>query len=157
MTEEGLLRIKGWARDGYTDKQIAKLANKSERQFSRWKNEFPSIVAALKEGRAPVDIEIEDSLAKSARGFYVTLKKPIKLKTTKKKDGMMIEEEHIEYVEEQIYYPPQTSSMIFWLKNRKPDKWKDKREQVVSTKDGMLADLISGLKEPEAESPEEES
>ena len=113
-------------------------------------------MTALKEGRAPVDIEIEDSLAKSARGFYVTLKKPIKLKTTKKKDGMMIEE-HIEYVEEQIYYPPQTSSMIFWLKNRKPDKWRDKREQVISTKDGMLADLISGLKEPEAESPEGES
>lgn len=156
MTEEGLLRIKGWARDGYTDKQIAKLTNKSERQFSRWKNEYPSIMTALKEGRAPVDIEIEDSLAKSARGFYVTLKKPIKLKTTKKKDGMMIEE-HIEYVEEQIYYPPQTSSMIFWLKNRKPDKWRDKREQVISTKDGMLADLISGLKEPEAESPEGES
>jgi hypothetical protein len=114
-------------------------------------------VTALKEGRPSVDIEVEDSLAKSAKGFYVTLKKPIKLKTTKKKDSMLIEEEHIEYVEEQIYYPPQTASMIFWLKNRKPDKWKDKREQVVSTKDGILADLISGLKEPEAESPEEES
>jgi hypothetical protein len=52
---------------------------------------------------------------------------------------------------------PDTVAAIFWLKNRKPEQWKDKREQVVSTKDGMLADLISGLKEPEAESPEKET
>jgi hypothetical protein len=113
---------------------------------------------ALKEGKAPVDIEIEDSMANLAKGHYVTVKKPIKIRTEKRlkkkdKDGKEYEtgtiiEEHVEYVEEQVYIPPNVTAQIFWLKNRKPEQWKDKREQVVNTKDGILADLISGLKEP---------
>jgi hypothetical protein len=113
---------------------------------------------ALKQGKAPVDIEIEDSMAKLAQGHYVKVKKPIKMRTEKRlkkkdKDGReyetgVIVEEHIEYVEEEIYIPPNVTAQIFWLKNRKPDQWKDKREQSISTKDGVLADLISGLKEP---------
>lgn len=139
----------------------------SERSFEDWKNRFPSLSSALKEGKAPVDIEIEDSMATLAKGHYVTVKKPMKIRTEKRlkkkdKDGReyetgVIVEEHIEYVDEQVYIPPNVTAQIFWLKNRKPEQWKDKREQVVSTKDGVLADLISGLKEPVAESFEAEA
>lgn len=145
--------IKGWARDGLTDKQIAE--NKigvNERTFSAWKARFPSISSALKEGKAPVDIEVEDALYKSATGYYITINEPVKLRTEKQKQGEgKIVEERIEYVVKQVYIPPQTTAQIFWLKNRKPEQWKDKREQVVSTKDGMLSDLISGLREPDGE------
>jgi hypothetical protein len=130
----------------------------SERSFEDWKTRFPSLSSALKQGKAPVDIEIEDSMATLAKGHYVTVKKPIKIRTEKRlkkkdKDGKEYEtgtiiEEHVEYVEEQVYIPPNVTAQIFWLKNRKPEQWNDKREQVVSTKDGRLADLISGLKEP---------
>lgn len=113
---------------------------------------FPAIYAALKEGKAPVDFEVENALLKSALGYFITVKEPIKVRTEKQKQGEgKIVEEHIEYAEKQIYIPPQTVAQIFWLKNRKPDQWKDKREQVVSTKDGVLSDLISGLREPDGE------
>src|SRR5271156_4205245 len=30
--------------------------------------------------------------------------------------------ERLEYIE---YYPPDTAAMCFWLKNRRPDRWRD--------------------------------
>lgn len=37
-----------------------------------------------------------------------------------------IETETIEYAEEEVYIPPNSVAQIFWLKNRRPDKWRDK-------------------------------
>lgn len=145
-TEDGLLRLKGWARDGLTDKDIAtKKIGVSERTFTGWKQKYDSIVAALKEGRAPVDTEIEDSMAKSARGYYVTEERPIKVKTTKKKDGMEITEEHIEVVKVQRYVEPVVVAQIFWLKNRKPDYWKDKRETTNTDAIDKLDRILDGI------------
>lgn len=145
-TEDGLLRLKGWARDGLTDKDIAeKKIGVCERTFSRWKEKNESIVSALKEGRAPVDTEIEDSMAKAARGYYVTEKKPIKVKTTKKKDGMEITEEHVEVVEVERYVEPVVIAQIFWLKNRKPDYWKDKRETTNTDAIDKLDRILDGI------------
>lgn len=128
-TEENLKRLTGWARDGLTDKMIAeKKIGISERSFSRWKDKYPSIKSALKEGKAPVDTDVENAMLKSALGHRVKVRKPIKLKTTRRKDGMEITEEHVEYVDEEIYIPPQVVAQIFWLKNRKKDYWRDKPE-----------------------------
>lgn len=38
------------------------------------------------------------------------------------------------------------TAQIYWLKNRRPDKWRDKPVNEVNA-DGNLADLIRGLKE----------
>lgn len=146
ITEDGLLRIKGWARDGLTDKDIAeKKIGISERSFTRWKSKYPAIVSALKEGHAPVDTEIEDSMVRSAKGFKVKEKKAFKVKTTKKKDGMEITEEHMEVVEVERYVDPVVIAQIFWLKNRKPDYWKDKRETTNTNAIDKLDRILDGL------------
>lgn len=150
ITDDNLKRITGWARDGLTDKMIAeKKIGISERTFCRWKNEYPSIVSALKEGKAPVDTDVENALLKSALGHTKTVRKAIKLKTTKKKDGMEITEEHVEYVEEEIYTPPQVIAQIFWLKNRKKDYWKDRPEsennEAVDRIVERMADILNGV------------
>ena len=50
-----------------------------------WKDHrFPEILEALKKGKAPVDIEVENALLKRATGYTVTIKKPIKVKTEEK-------------------------------------------------------------------------
>ena len=133
ITEEGLLQIEGWARDGLTDKQIAEeKIGVSERTFTRWKCEYSSIMSALKKGKAPVDTKVENALLESALGYYKTIREPIKVKTKKQLTGRgTIEEEHIEYVEREVYYPPNVTAMIFWLKNRRQDKWRDKQDQKV--------------------------
>lgn len=127
MTEDGLLRIEGWARDGLTDEQIAGNIGVAERTFAEWKVRFPAITTALKKGKAPADTVVENALYKSATGYYVTIKKPIKIRTKRMLAGKgTIEEEKIEFVEDQMYIPPNPTAQIFWLKNRKPNVWRDK-------------------------------
>lgn len=145
-TEDSLLRIKGWARDGLTNKQIAETKiGITERTFCDWKKKYTSISSALKEGRAPVDTEIEDCMVRSAKGFKVKEKKAFKVKTTKKKDGMEITEEHMEVVEVERFVDPVVVAQIFWLKNRKPDYWKDKRETTDTNAIDKLDKILDGL------------
>lgn len=136
LTPDGLLRVKGWARDGLIDEQIAHNMGIGIRTLTDWKKQYPAISAALKEGKAPVDIEVENALLNSALGHTVKIRKPIKLRTKKQlRDKGTIEEERIEYAEEEVYIPPQTAAQIFWLKNRRPDKWRDKPPEVVAASD----------------------
>lgn len=143
MTPDGLLRIEGWARDGLTDEQIAKNVGIAPRTFYEWAERFPQMAQALKKGKAPVDIEVENALLKRATGYTVKLKKPIKVKTTKRVTGKgEVTEERIEYVDEEQYIPPDTTAQIFWLKNRRPDKWRDKREEAPQQTNELLQSLI---------------
>lgn len=66
----------------------------------------------------------------------------MKLKTVKQKAGEgRIEEERVEYVERQIYIPPQTAAQIFYLKNRKPKDWREKREVVADISDNAFRNM----------------
>ncbi len=157
MTKDGLTRLKGWARDGLTDEQIATKIGINRATLYKWIDRFSDIGNALKQGKEPVDIEVEDSMVKLALGHYVTVKKPMKIRTEKRlkkkdKDGReyetgVIVEEHIEYVDEQVYIPPNVTAQIFWLKNRKPEQWRDKPEPPVSTEAlEKLDEVLSNIK-----------
>lgn len=148
LEKDNLILIEGWARDGLSDEQIASNMGISAQTFYRWKKKFCQICEALKKGKAPVDYEVENQLLKSALGFTITIKEPIKVKTKKQLAGKgTIEEERIEYVDKEIYVPANITAQIFWLKNRRSDKWRDK-QVIENLGNGQLADLIDGLKEP---------
>jgi hypothetical protein len=67
----------------------------------------------------------------------------VKVKTKRQlKDKGTIEEEHIEYVEEEVYIAPDTTAQIFWLKNRRPDKWRDKPHTVEIEMDDPLTVML---------------
>ena len=127
-----LLLLSGWARDGLTDEEIAKKIGITRSTLSEWKKKYTDISDTLKKGKEIVDMEVETSLYKKTQGFKVTVKKTFKCKTIeydssgKKKK----EEEKLEVGEDEIYVQPDTVAIIFWLKNRMPDKWKDKRYEV---------------------------
>lgn len=143
MTDDGLLRVEGWARDGLTDEQIARNMGVAYSTFRDWIGKFSALSASLKKGKAPVDIEVENALLKRATGYTVKLKKPIKVKTTKRITGKgEVTEERIEYADEEQYIPPDTTAQIFWLKNRRPDKWRDKREEAPQQTNELLKSLI---------------
>lgn len=111
--------------------------------FKEYLNRFPSIRAALKRGKAPVDYEVENALYKRATGYTVKLKKPIKVKTTKRITGKgEVTEERIEYADEEQYIPPDTTAQIFWLKNRRPEKWRDKRDEAPQQTNELLQSLL---------------
>ena len=152
LTKDGLLRIEGWARDGLSLSQIAHNVGVADSTFRKWRDEHEAISAAIKIGNAPVDLEVENAMLKSALGHKETVRKAIKVKTEKQKVGEgKIVEEHIEYVDEEVYIPPQVVAQIFWLKNRRPDKWKDKVEQTVITEVEDLTPLVEMLNGSENE------
>lgn len=131
LTEEGLLLLEGWARDGLTDEQIAHNMGISRKTLAEWKKKYGDIGDTLKRGKEIVDIQVENALLKKAIGIKETVKKAIKVKEVKYDEGKRVsEKEHIEYVDEEVFVPPDTTAQIFWLKNRQPDKWRDKVENV---------------------------
>ena len=121
LTEDGLLRIQGWARDGLIDEQIAHNMGVAYSTFRAWVDKFPALSASLKAGKAPVDIEVENALLKSALGFEYeeTITEIEELGNGKQK-------KQIRKVKK--YAPPNSTAQIFWLKNRRPDRWRDKQE-----------------------------
>lgn len=115
LTKDGLTLLEGWARDGLTDEQIAHNMNINTSTLYNYKKQYLEISEALKKGKEIVDYEVENSLLKKALGYTKTLKKQ---KVTNLGDI-------VDYKEE-VYISPDTTAMIFWLKNRKPDKWREK-------------------------------
>ena len=123
LEEEKLTLITGWARKGLTDEQISKNMGIAYSTLREWKKKYSALEAALKKGKEVVDYEVESALYKRAIGYEVEEEKiyiqEIEGKTTKRKE---IVKKHI---------PGDTIAQIFWLKNRRPDEWRDRRESMV--------------------------
>ena len=89
---------------------------------------------------------VENELFQSCQTRTVTVKKPMKVKTVKVDGKKRLEEERIEYAEEEVVVPANVTAQIFYLKNRKPDKWKDKpvesAAEAQKTDMQTLADLL---------------
>ena len=129
LTPEGLTLIEGWARDGLTDDQIAHNMGVVRSTLSEWKIKFKDISDALKKGKVVVDREVENALLKKAMGYTVDLVKTFKVKRTIYENGKKVEEyEELVPGVDQVHVPADTTAQIFWLKNRKPEDWRDKRE-----------------------------
>ena len=143
LTSEGLLKIEGWARDGLTDEQIAKNMGINRDTLYSWKKKYTDISDTLKKGKEIVDRKVENSLLERAYGGVHEVKKNIKVKHTYYDDhGRKCEKEDVVTVIDEVYTPGDTTAQIFWLKNRKPEVWKDK--QIVEAEVGVmkLEDLL---------------
>lgn len=123
LTPEGLLKIEGWARDGLTDEQIAKNMGVSVSTLNNWKNKYVEILESLKRGKEVVDRLVENALLKRALGYSyteITYEGGVETKRV---------------VKEVV---PDTTAQIFWLKNRKPEDWRDKREITTDDNDQVM-------------------
>lgn len=127
LTSEGLLKLEAWARDGLTDEQIAKNMGIGTTTLYRWKNDYREIRESLKKGKEVVDIEVENALLKRALGYkYVEVTKErvteLNPHTGEPESKLVVTKEVVKEVQ------PDVTAQIFWLKNRKPDVWRDKRD-----------------------------
>jgi len=144
-TAEYIERIKGWARDGLTDGDIAKNMHINVSTLRRWKHEHPEIADALRLGKDSADRIVENALYKSACGHSYKIRKPVKVKIIDydPETGRKIREaESWKVVEEEVYIPPQVTAQIFWLKNRKPEQWRDKADMALTPSNGVLESLL---------------
>lgn len=92
-----------------------------------WKKKHTEISEALKKGKEYSDRLVENALFRKAVGFEKKIVKPVKIKEVLYEGGKRVsEKESIRLVEEIVYFPPDVAAQIFWLKNRKPEKWREK-------------------------------
>lgn len=135
ITPEGLLKIEGWARDGLTDEQIAANIGIRAGTLYDWKNRFSDISEALKKGKEVVDRQVENALLKRALGYTyaeITYEGGEETKRVIKEVA------------------PDTTAQIFWLKNRKPEVWRDKREITTDDNDQVMV-FIEAMRNDSAE------
>lgn len=123
LTEEGLLQLESWARDGLTDEQIAANMGVNVATLYRYKQSYCEICNALKRGKAVVDIQVENALLKRALGY--TYKEVTREKVFNPETGQYELMPTKEVTKEVV---PDTTAQIFWLKNRRPEQWRDKRD-----------------------------
>ena len=148
--------LSGWARKGLSDQQIAKNIGISRSTLNEWRKKYPDISDTLKKGKEVADAEVENTLYLKCIGHKVQLKKTFKVKKIEYNDaGKKIkEEENLETGEDEVYIPPDTKAIIFWLTNRMREDWKERQntqmEQEETEESGviMLAPAdVEGVKE----------
>ena len=134
LTEEKLLLLEGWARQGLIDEQIAKNIGITAKTLYDWKNNHSDICKALKKGKEVIDIQVENALLKNALGYAFIEETIENGRSTKKIKKHM---------------PPDTTAQIFWLKNRRPDLWREKQQFDIKTAisdDGFIEALKAPIK-----------
>ncbi len=70
--EGKLLLIRGWARDGLTDKQIGENLGLSHNAFCEYKKKYNEFYEALKINKEMADYEVENALFKNCMNGNVT-------------------------------------------------------------------------------------
>lgn len=98
---------------GATDKELADFFNVSESTINLWKKKHPKFSDSVKAGRILADANV-------ARSFY---KRAIGYKFEEETHEMGI---HTKTVIKEV--APDSGAALNWLKNRQPDKWRDKKE-----------------------------
>lgn len=129
LTEDGLLKVQGWARDGLSNEQIAHNIGINKDTLYEWQKRFSDFSDALKKGKEVVDREVENALLKRAMGYEYD---EVTQEPVTDKDTGITEMRVTKRVTKQIV--PDVTAQIFWLKNRKPDEFRDKRDVELSGK-----------------------
>lgn len=129
LTDDGLLLLESWARDGYTMTDISNKIGIDKDCFLRWKDRYPEIRKAVSKGKELVDYQVENALLKSALGYKT---KEVKVTTTMRY-GKVVETIK-EVTDKEI--APSVPAIQMWLYNRNKDKWKN-----MNNAKGMFDDM----------------
>ena len=183
LEKDNLTRLKSWARDGLTDEQIAQNIGINVSTLYTWKNKYSEINEALKKNKEIVDAEIEDNLIytmskhtvtttqykmvkkdklvlDAERAKFANLYKIKHPEATKKQITIAVAEkipvyEQIPYVKTVTEVDPNISSMIFWLKNRLPDKYRDQTFKKLNEAQARKAIAEANISEKQLKALEE--
>lgn len=105
---------------GATDEDLANFFGVKRQTITRWKGRYPEFCVAIKNSKADLDAQVERSLHHRAMGYSHPEEKVFN------NAGEIITHNTTKH------YPPDATSMIFWLKNRQPAKWRDKHDHHIS-------------------------
>lgn len=109
---------------GATDENLGSFFGVSEKTICEWKKRHKEFASALKRGKEDADANVAKSLYNRALGYSHPEEKIFQ------SEGQVIRAETVKH------YPPDATAMIFWLKNRQPELWREKQHQEHSGPNG---------------------
>ena len=121
LEPENLILIQGWRRDGLSDKQVARNIGINQATLYDWLKKYDKFAEAYKKGTETSTYEVENALYKAACGYDATEAETI---LTTSPDGLETKQ-----VRKKLrHIPPNVGAICFILKNRRPEKWQDRRD-----------------------------
>ncbi len=116
-----LARIEHLCRMGATEEEICRKLGVAVSSFNVYKNLYPELMEALKRGKVDADDAVEAALFRRATGYSYE-----EVKTNSYADSNDNQRQFRTVVTREV--PPDTTAAIFWLKNRRPERWRDRHE-----------------------------
>ena len=104
------------AEKGFTDIEIGKMFGVTKTTINTWKKKYPEFLTSIKKGKKVADEKVERALYQRAIGYSHP---DVHISNHQ---GKIIITSIIKH------YPPDVAAGFIWLKNRKPNEWKDKKE-----------------------------
>lgn len=147
------VEVEKLAQLGATDAEIAEVFGVHVSTIYDWKNRYPEFAEALKRGKLPADVDVACALHGRAVGAEWVEEQAIKIKDVQYEGGKKVREtERVQVVEVTRRAPPDPTSAIFWLKNRRSTDWRDKKEVDLRRIDQMTEEeLDAAIAERERE------
>jgi hypothetical protein len=128
FNEFAVVAIERYAASGLNNTEIAKALGIGRTTLYDWMERYPNVMNAIKKYRGLANIEVENALYKSAVGFtFVETKKEGRKDPENPGQYKLVVTEEIEKT-----FAPNTAACIFYLKNRMPERYKDKIETEIS-------------------------
>jgi len=135
---EKLAQIANWYRNGAIDKDVAHKLHIGLTTFYKIRNQSLEFRETITENKNIADDQVESSLYKRALGFeYEEITQEVRTNNNGSATPTLIRKT-------KKIMPGDTTAQIFWLKNRRPEKWRDKQEIKHETNDFMDALLHLG-------------
>ncbi|WP_085832870.1 transposase [Clostridium merdae] len=141
LTPDGRLLLEAWAREGLTDEQLAEKMGVNRATLYAWKAKYPDISDALKRGKEVVDIEVENALLKRAKGYEYLEEK---VEVEEGPGGKVKSRKVVQTIKQVV---PDVGAAAFWLKNRRPDIWRDKPPENAGSVNSEDDPITAAIKE----------
>jgi len=101
---------------GFIDKELANFFEITESTINKWKLDYPKFSESIKKGKEIANANVAESLYRRAIGY--------------EHPEMKVFNHMGEIIEHEVtkYYPPETQAASLFLRNRQPDKFRDKQD-----------------------------
>jgi hypothetical protein len=114
---------------GAIDLELADFFNVCVNTIGNWRRQHPEFARAIMVGKDEADERVVKSLYQRATGYSYDA-----VKIFCNKDGTVTEVEYREHM------PPEMAAIMFWLKNRRPNQWRERSEIEISRANYFIKD-----------------
>lgn len=116
-----LSEIAEWAKNGYTEEDVAKELGISYSGFRNYKKQHLELEGVLTENKKIADNAVRAALYRRATGYSYVNESKIRV------DGKLVTNQKTT-----VHIEPDTQAAKFWLMNRDPENWKDRQTKDIN-------------------------